>query len=202
MPTSGRPRSPLLEQPTRRQLDELDALMERMLALPVDLPDDTAVSPAPPAASTPVVSEPSKVEAERPKIEAAPASPASVPASVITPSEKSADDAGRAALPLAAKVVTLLASPQKTEESPTRPVAPRQERAAALRIAWPLRPLLWLNVAFDYSTAWLGPIGRWLRGPTGRAVLGWAGLLLLAAALAWLVWDGMGWTWWADAATI
>ena len=34
MPTPSRPISP--DQPTRQQLDELDALMERMLALPVN----------------------------------------------------------------------------------------------------------------------------------------------------------------------
>jgi hypothetical protein len=63
------------------------------------------------------------------------------------------------------------------------------------RVGWPLRPLLWLNLAFDWSTTWLGPPGRWLRGPGGRAVLGWGGLLLLAAALAWVALDGMAWTW-------
>jgi hypothetical protein len=67
--------------------------------------------------------------------------------------------------------------------------------AAAARVAWSLRPLLWLNDAFDYGTAWLGPIGRWLHAPGGRALLGWTGFLLLAAAFVWLILDGMGWTW-------
>jgi len=63
------------------------------------------------------------------------------------------------------------------------------------RLASPLRPFLWVNVGFDRGTAWLGPVGHWLRAPGGRTLLGWTGLLLLAAALAWLALDGMAWTW-------
>ena len=36
MATSERPRYSALDHPTRQQLDELDALMQRMLALPVN----------------------------------------------------------------------------------------------------------------------------------------------------------------------
>jgi hypothetical protein len=63
-------------------------------------------------------------------------------------------------------------------------------------MAWPLRPLLWINLAFDYGTGWLGPLGCWLRGPLGRGVLGWGGLLLLVGALVWIaLLEGMDWTW-------
>jgi hypothetical protein len=70
-----------------------------------------------------------------------------------------------------------------------------EENEHVPRLAWPLRPLLWLNWAFDYAMSWLGPPGRWLCGSGGRALLGWGGLLLIAAALAWIALDGMGWTW-------
>ena len=56
-------------------------------------------------------------------------------------------------------------------------------------------PLVWINIAFDGLTVLLGPLGRWLRGPTGRAMIGWIGVLLLAGAMAWALFDWMGWTW-------
>ncbi len=53
MPPAGRPRSSSLDRETRQQLDELDALMQRMLALPVDSPDNLANTPIqPPAGDT------------------------------------------------------------------------------------------------------------------------------------------------------
>jgi hypothetical protein len=58
-----------------------------------------------------------------------------------------------------------------------------------------LRPLVWINQAFDWLAARCGPLGRWLCSPAGRAVLGYGGLLLLASALGWGLLDWMGWTW-------
>ncbi len=58
-----------------------------------------------------------------------------------------------------------------------------------------LWPLVWINIAFDGLTFLLGPLGRWLRGPTGRPLIGWIGVLLFAGALAWALFDWMGWTW-------
>ena len=42
-----------------------------------------------------------------------------------------------------------------------------------------------VNRLYDRSTAWLGPVGRWLRGEQGRSLLGWTGAAMLAAALVW-----------------
>jgi hypothetical protein len=63
--------------------------------------------------------------------------------------------------------------------------------------SWPmaLRPLVWINQAFDLLVAPCGPFGRWLGSPAGRAVLGGGGLLLLAGALTWGLLDWFGWTW-------
>jgi len=54
MPTPARPQPGISDFLTRRQLDDLDALMQRMLALPVDPVDEGAAPPeaAPPATST------------------------------------------------------------------------------------------------------------------------------------------------------
>jgi hypothetical protein len=89
-----------------------------------------------------------------------------------------------------------LLSPQGNVASlRTQSLAAPEEPVFVPRVPWPFRPLVWLNQAFDWSTAWLGPLGRWLRGPSGQALLGWSGLLMLAAALAWLALDTLGWSW-------
>jgi hypothetical protein len=45
--------------------------------------------------------------------------------------------------------------------------------------------LVGINRTFDRSTAWLGGLGRWLRGEHGRALIGWMGVAMLGAALVW-----------------
>src|SRR5437899_1667372 len=71
MPTQGRPRSSILDHATREQLDELDALLQRMLALPVDSPEDDGGAPPEPsnsiqAAQTKVKDEPASTKAGSP----------------------------------------------------------------------------------------------------------------------------------------
>jgi len=172
--TSAR-QDPSSLQATRQMLDELEALMERMLALPVnelEEPADTAregrrgVALA--ARLTPL--EPdfdSPAPPVRRAVPSAAAAPVPAPLSLGLPPAT--------AVP---RVVTLL-----------------QEIPAPAPLAWWLRPLLWCNETFDRATWWLGGPGHWLRQAAGRAILGYTGVALLILSLACLVQDLLGWTW-------
>ncbi len=183
--------------------------MQRMLALPVELPEPQPASKInPESTSIP----PATLSEAVPDVPACPSEP-TIPDPVGPPAmiaHKPSPSATAAGLPAALENMEnwgsssrshpAAASPFAGLESPrpaeAKPASSRQtETVHRPRIAWPLYPLAWINGAFDFVTAWLGPVGRWLRGPAGRGLLGWVGLLLLAAALAWLAWDGLGWTW-------
>jgi hypothetical protein len=220
MATSGQPRSSALDHPTRQQLDELDALMQRMLALPVnpmeEPPDEPPKQPpnedmadnagtAPAAVPSPVAAaKASDAEDAVKKRLADTVLPHASQQEVLGTPSPVLDAEYRAPAPAASKLSTRYAvRATPPTPSPRPPILPSPAPPPAVSevtvlqppFAWPLRPLLWLNLAFDQSTTWLGPLGGWLRGPSGRALLGWGGLLLLAAALVWLVWDGMAWSW-------
>jgi hypothetical protein len=194
MATADRPRSSALDPATRQQLDELDLLMQRMLALPVNPPDDGPPPQLPPDSPIPENSgvcsgDYASTVTDEPiaALQALTPIPSQIQDAIERPAPGLRDlTQTPAALPSLAPSVPRVSAP-----STSRASLPR----APLRLAWPLRPLLWINLAFDWSTGWLGPLGRWLREPGGRALIGWGGLLLLAAALAWLAWDGIGWTW-------
>jgi hypothetical protein len=86
MPPAGRPRSSSLDRETRQQLDELDALMQRMLALPVDPPDDLA---NPPIQQPDTISEGTSAPSEAgPWAAAALAPEPAIPVQVEEPHEK------------------------------------------------------------------------------------------------------------------
>jgi hypothetical protein len=172
-------------QPTRQQLDDLDALLQRMLALPSSPPEEPAGRPAdaaPPAPPEPpagnmILSDP---------LAPAPALPPPVPWSA--PPEP-------VPLPLLNPV------PPAERRAPVLPPAPalspRQGLIASRPPAPPLllRPVLWLNRGFDGLSFAFGAPGRWLRRPAGRTLVGIAGLALLAAAAALVLLDRFGWTW-------
>jgi hypothetical protein len=208
MPPVGRPRSSSLDRETRQQLDELDALMQRMLALPVDPPDNLVNPPiqqsagdttsegtsvyseaGPGAALAPEPTFPLQVEQPREKGDS-PLDPVPLP----SPPERMESWGNTSRAPVVVPFAGL-DSPRTVEVKLGKSPGVSAENARSRRVAWPVYPLLWINWPFDRATGLLGPLGRWLRGPGGRALLGWGGLLLLAAALAWLAWDGLGWTW-------
>jgi hypothetical protein len=145
---------------TRQQLDELDALLQQMLELPVqqNAEDSGASRPAGTAGSA-------VLEAE-PVISSGPVATLSgVPLTADGPRS---------------------ASPRR--ERPARspePVGDAQPRPVAL---W-LRPLQTANQLFDVHVARLGRPGRWLCRPQGRAFLGWMGLALLVGALGLMIYD-------------
>jgi hypothetical protein len=211
MATGNGPRFSALDPATRQQLDELDLLMQRMLALPVDPPEDPAIPPPQPPPVTAVresmahppderlSTDTSDLSAMRPTPPAPPEAPRRIQDEQIRNKEQPNTEAARRPPPARSEGTQREAVSADFRASDLRVALQSALRiplpASPVRLAWPLRPLLWINLAFDGSTAWLGPPGRWLRGPAGRSLLGWGGLLLLAAALAWLAWDGIGWTW-------
>jgi hypothetical protein len=71
-----------------------------------------------------------------------------------------------------------------------------QARLRKRRQAAPaLRPVVWINHAFDRCAVAFGRPGLWLIKPETRAVFGWLGLGLLIAAAVILVGDWLGWSW-------
>jgi hypothetical protein len=171
-------------QPTRQQLDDLDALLQRMLALPVNPTDEPAVpafSEPPAPAGNMILSDPLAPAPPRPTAAApvpwqtVPTDPVPLPLlNPVPPAERRAP-----VLP-----------------PPARVLSPRQALIASRPPAPPplLRPVLWLNRGFDGLALSLGTPGRWLRRPAGRTLLGIAGLALLAAAVALVLFDRIGWT--------
>jgi hypothetical protein len=208
MPTSSRPVSP--DQPTRQQLDELDALMERMLALPVNQSGQSAGGQD---GGTGVSNAAAPLTGN-----ARPASTFYVTTTATTPSSSQvAKDANPTEIEMQSdppRTATGLSLPAAL---PLAPSPPRQPQAAGslqgtpelnvpewLRakmsyanwhVSWYLRPVVWCNRAYDAGTSWTGPFGRWLRGSQARTLIGLMGLLLLIAAFAWVAIDGLGWTW-------
>src|SRR5581483_10544232 len=171
-------------QPTRQQLDDLDALLQRMLALPSGPPEgpaDRRADAAPPAPQPPagnmVLSDPLAPAPSPPAPVSWSAPPEPVPLPLLNP------------VPPAQRRAPVLPPPAPA-------LSPRQGLIASRPPAPPLllRPILWLNRGFDGLSFAFGAPGRWLRRPAGRTVLGTVGLALLAAAAALVLLDRFGWT--------
>lgn len=183
MSTPPSPRSPTPLLPTRQQLDELDSLLQRMLALPVNqLEDDFGSSdpgpavPLPAPVAPPVVAGPTSPSASVSR----PPNPSPPP-----PGEKRTEPADRPSQP----------APATEEARPDirRGHGHRLAPAGRLPAGRWVRPLVWGNRVFDRWAARLGRPGHWLRQPRGRTLLGWTGLLFLAAALTLVLLDWIGW---------
>jgi hypothetical protein len=188
--SNSAPQQPTPFHPTRQQLDDLEALMRRMLALPFPLAESGGHSP--PASQVPSMIE----EVQQP------AASVEEPIALITPPHREAEEAAPTAVATVREEFTaFLPTPSAEVPSPVpiqvtvveapSPRGERQRRRGSLA-PW-LRPLLWSNRVFDRMTAPLGEPGRLLRGARGRSWLGWSGLLFLATAVAWGVLDWMGW---------
>ncbi len=206
MSTPATTPSPSLLQPTRQQIDELDALLQRMLELPVNPFDTEMAAPAGPeplvfSISSPLPctrgrgvgdegAEPLRTPTPSPQ----PLSPeyrgeglseevladvASVESPPDTnPVERSVRVVGLASVPV------VIQRPSVSSGDGPRPAAPD----------W-LRHVLWINRVFDRHVLRLGGPGRWLRQPRGRALLGMLGIVSLATALTIVLHDWFGWTW-------
>lgn len=190
-------------QSTKQMLDELDALMEKMLALPVTDPEEAAPFPAEvvkPPSLTPTLSAtltmlppPAAAPVSIPEPE--PSHPVTNPPHLSMP----------ASLPIEPAAPPSLSIPVPEPEPLTNEIEPPSRMAelepllaevpapgTPVTTQWVYLPLLWLNQGFDRVATSLG-LGTALRGPAGRMVLGMSGIALMLAAGAWLLKDWLGW---------
>ncbi len=194
-------------QTTKQMLDELDALMERMLSLPVNDGE-----PGQAATETPVVSanltllKPGEVPSEKNQAESAPVESDPEPARPPWNPPHFARPAAAAKKP-APMPGPHLAPPRPDPEPLTNDIAvpstlatldpllaDMSESATGGTVVWCYFPLLWINQRFD-SMVKILPGSGWLRSPGGRMFLGVAGLALTVTAFGWLVKDWLGWNW-------
>jgi len=191
-------------QDTRQLLDELDALMDQMLALPIedDRPIDGAApvqseQPPPAISATLTLVEPAGEpisSAEQPQAGAAlrPGrfdlmAPASVSAGIAPELDRQEGPEE-----IAVTVLTDVAAPapvQLLSPPPRIPTARWRPDHISYRF------LLWANQGYDRLTIRFGMVGRLLRSRVGKAILGCAGLGLLGLALVWVGKDWLGWNW-------
>lgn len=174
-----------LPQPTRQQLDDLDALLQRMLALPVS-PTEEEPPPEPPLPEPP----PPPMMLEPPPGNMVLSDP------ILAPPPLPPEPPEPRPLPLLNPVPPHARRPptlSRPEPAPLPPPVPGASRPPAVPLL--LRPLVWCNRGYDRVALSLGGVGDWLRRPIGRALLGLTGLVLLAAAAALVVLDRMGWAW-------
>jgi hypothetical protein len=201
--------SPATTLPTRQQLDEIDALLRRMLSLP-PLPGEPAAPESPPASPAVTYSAPTVREVSPPRdpqpgdpvvrewrAEWSPAPAPQGPSVVAWGSPVPA--AAPVHLPPAAAPAPTYAVPATAEQFPfAAPVThvPGQPPPSAARppAALPIQLLVLLNGTFNVLTYLLGPLGTWLRGP-GRTALGWCGVLMLLVAGVWAAGEWRGFDW-------
>jgi len=183
--------------------EELDALLERMLALPVSYLEENdhttgergphevplitiaeaMLDPNPPySAPLPPVTATDEAFCSRAAFDPPPVEPPAPPAHEPPPEARTSPLPPHESGPVDSSSVSVrpLAKPPRIFVPPPPPL---------------LLPLVWCNRAFDGLTWPLGPIGRWLRGRGGRRVLGFTGLLMFVAACGLFLNDWFGWTW-------
>jgi hypothetical protein len=197
MADSPSPRSPQTSasQSTRQLLDELDTLMQRMLAVPVQTAD---IEPAEAPAEAPAVPAPRQVglvpapiaapavHTQAPVELSAPLAQPLMPIILQRPKGKVAEKPALLHAPAPPKAMPQLAlapapDPKPAWMSPTADKLPAAAAVPSVMSRW----LIALNRSYDRGTDWLGPLGRWLRSEQGRSLLGWTGLGMLAVALVW-----------------
>jgi hypothetical protein len=194
---------------TRQQLDELDALLQRMLSVPLappdtpmpgglgrgasdgdapPLPPSWRIDPPAPAASASIphlvlAEPPSAVKPEPPAPPPAPkpAPPAPKPIAKATPAPPPP-----APVPAPVPAPKAASIPAPAPKPIPRPVEARAVTPApsAPPVALPLLPLVALNALFDGACGVFGPLGRVLRSGFFKHIYGLIGLGLLAYTAA------------------
>jgi hypothetical protein len=184
---------------TRQKLDELDALIQQMLDLPVNRLDPEAEDRGQRTENREQKTENREQRTENREQTAEDSGHG------IEDNEQEIKDRGARTEDSEPKVETE-ESDQKAADS--KPVAGEEGPSQAVvlssvlcpsppgpssRARWWLYPVVGLNLLFDGLTFLLGPLGRWLRGETGRLLIGWVGVALLLAGLVWAFLGWMGW---------
>jgi len=178
-------------QSTKQMLDELDALMDRMLALPVNDMENAPAFPQEVVPEQALAETMTLLQTPMPAplldlpmhpIVNPPHRPMAAPEVVLPPVPSPAPLTNDVAPPsLQPEIDTLLAS----VPAPSTPTG-----ALAIYL-----PLLWINQAFDGCTLMLGDSGAKLRSQAGRSVLAFFGVVLLGASVTWFLKDWLGWQW-------
>jgi hypothetical protein len=198
-------------QQTRQQLDELDALLQRMMNLPlhaaesarpnVEAPSAETFAPLPPTLpradvapatmpswrlAAPVLAgePPMAVPIDEPQATALAEAPAPYPYSLVFGQP----------LPTEAPPAALVEPPPQpsyARPSPLAEAAPIWAIPAENKPAFSLfaLPFVAINRLFDLPTYLLGPLGACLRHPVGKTILGWLGIAMLLGAIGWAAHD-------------
>jgi hypothetical protein len=204
------PAEPSEEQDGSRVLfEELDALLERMLALPVSYAEEAEeVARREHEGEEPLPEVPLITIAEA-GLEADPGTMPLTPTSLTNDTlyEQSEPDAlpdnPPAPVPRLPSFEAPPSFPLQPEQTPLSKPAPIPEGRTEDHLPLPslpraplwARPLVWCNTTFDTYLMRLGTPGRWLGGPGGKTLLGWTGLLCLLTAGGLFLCDWFGWTW-------
>jgi hypothetical protein len=199
MNDSARGGGPLL-QATLEQLDDLDALIHRMLEVPVnELPQEVLEKVpaqqllAPPAAPLPPAKPSEPFEDIREIVQER------VNLATLLPKANEIE--------LPAPVREIVVAPPLFNDLPAELAVPKshaiignvqpkanlEQPSSSEDVAPWLVPFWWINQCFEGGTSRLGSPGRWLQGRWGRTLIGVTGLVLLAGAIGWGVLDWLGW---------
>jgi hypothetical protein len=189
----------IADQPTRQQLDELDALMKRMLALPVTDSEGATKTPALARPYEPTA-QPNHANEREPSQSGTSQPQAGPQPQIDEQAPPGADDS--------AQVWQSIRKSDRIQfvQSVPAPVpVPRLKKAtgrpstkdiqAAEATAYWLSPLVTIDRLFNRCVCLLGRFGSWLRQPYGKALLAGTGIVLLLAALGWVMLDWSAWTW-------
>jgi hypothetical protein len=190
MAITGSSRPSITEELARQHLDDLDQLMQRMLALPVDAPNHEAASLNTATADAVFrFEEPSATLIETETEPTAVAKPATMAGKSAVAEEPSRQMLMPDETALAAKVTAIACT------SPNGPVIQTIARRGPSNASLPLRLIVAVNRAVEGCAGHFGPPGRWLAGAQGKTFLGWTGLAFLLAAVGWVLVESLGWTW-------
>ena len=215
LPPATRPTEGALPRSTRQLLDELDALMDKMLALPVDdEPPQSEPADAPPTVAATLT----MIEPDEAKIPIKRVGPRQAREVKLKTARSETDEVDTPAQPwnaghfdIAPDSAALFVAPVAEEPKPREtavldrpsPFVPetstsfRREPSRPLpksSASWTIGTLVVWDRGFRRLTRRLGPIGWLLRSGAGRILLGLAGLAFWIVALVWLVRDWMQWT--------
>ncbi len=193
MLTPGESRPSALDQPTRQQLDELDELMQRMLALPVGGGDEPVLASQNNSSTTALPSSEPLAPAVQSELDVGlvPGEPAPAPPIF----EEFRFDPPPVRRPVIAREEPSREVEHRIEEETPAPLVAPTVRTTVMIAVWWLQPLLWCNQIYDRCMSQFGPLGSWMRGVRVRTWLGWTGLLLLFGTGAWVAVDWIGWIW-------
>lgn len=187
---------------TRQQIQELDQLLQQMLALP--LAEERADESVPPVES-PSASAPAPVDPSEPKLSRASAKeernrvPPATAVPSLQPQPMSEVEAESAADDSSELEAVELAEAHAEQDQADEPgwALPSSPAVAATcpRSTLPYRAAVRVNSGLERIFLALGPLGRPFLSDWGREWLGWVGLVLLVAAVALALGMWLGWNW-------